>query len=99
MGDAAYWDNWAGAIGPAPPTSPLPSGRGAGGEGRQQRRSSHSRLHPKANGRGEGPSRTSVSRFRGLRAATRGLIAAPWTPASLSLLRERSGQVALAVCE
>ena len=31
--------------------------------------------------------------------STRGLIAAPWTPASLSLLRERSGQAALAVCE
>src|SRR6266508_329780 len=29
MGDAAYWDNWAGAIGPAPPTSLL-SLRGEG---------------------------------------------------------------------
>ena len=28
----------------------------------------------------------SVLRFRGIRASTRGLIAAPWTPASLSLL-------------
>ena len=47
MGDAAYWDNWADAIGPAR-LLPSPSGRGAGGEGRQQRLSSHSRLQPKA---------------------------------------------------
>jgi hypothetical protein len=30
--------------------------------------------------------------FRGIRAATRGLIAAPWTPASLSLLPGKGGQ-------
>src|SRR5450755_568417 len=47
MSDAAYWDNWADAIGPAR-LLPSPSGRGAGGEGRQQRRSSHSRMQPKA---------------------------------------------------
>ena len=30
--------------------------------------------------------------FRGIRTATRGLIAAPWTPASLSLLPGRGAQ-------
>ncbi|HEV3117752.1 MAG TPA: hypothetical protein VGY58_11905 [Gemmataceae bacterium] len=32
--------------------------------------------------------------FRGIRAATRGLIAAPWTPASLSLLPGKGVQQA-----
>jgi len=48
MGDAAYWDNWAGAIGPAHPLSAWgQTGQGA----RQQRRSSHSRLHPRTTDR------------------------------------------------
>ncbi len=37
----------------------------------------------------------SVPRVRGLRTATRGLIAAPWTPASLSLLPGKSGLTAM----
>jgi hypothetical protein len=33
----------------------------------------------------------SVQAFRSIRAATRGLIAAPWTPASLSLFAQSEG--------
>src|SRR5262245_15575738 len=81
MGDAAYWDNWAGAIGPAPPFSPLPLGEGPGvrvGSSAAARIVECApRRHPSVD-----DERASVPRFRGIRTATRGLIAAPWTPAS-----------------
>src|SRR5215831_1036517 len=47
---------------------------GPASSGRKPRRSSHSRMQPKATRIG------IVPRFRRIRVATRGLIAAPWTP-------------------
>ena len=87
MGDAAYPDNRAGALDLRNQTS--------GSAARQQRRSSHSRVHPdvatSVNGSGERRERVTV----GLRATMshhpcrdQGAHCRPLDPASLSLLPE-----------
>jgi len=82
MGDAAYWDNWADAIGPE-----------HRGGARQQRRSSHSRLQPKA-------IRTGIrARFRRIRAGDQGAHCRPWTPLAIFPVRGEAGRAAHADCE
>ena len=89
MGDAAYLDNGADAFGPGTRWTLLqrPALPGSSVAARIVD------CTPQRQDRGEiqaqGRRQASVPRFRAIRAATRGLIAAPWTPASLSLLPEK----------
>jgi hypothetical protein len=88
MGDAAYRDTRAGAFGPVQPDL-------TGSVARQQRRSSHSRVHPDVatgvNGSGETRERVTVGlRAKMSRHPCRDQVAhcRPLDPASLSLLPE-----------
>jgi hypothetical protein len=72
MGGAAYWDNWAGVFGPS--ASDISGRRKA--DARQQRRSSHSRLHPRRLSSSDDVTDIRAEDFAAS-CGDRGLIAAP----------------------